>query len=174
MNHSNYIYRTSRYKGRSKLLYTVSYRSFSSNCRSDVIVVNEGQNDTGLATTEQRFLVGLTICKVRQTYLKKETDSLFNVFNNKINRASKKVQESFTYDNIYCMFISLELALKNHSYKNYYRHNLFKLLCNPCFLLYCYSQLKRGKSGSLNNVPIENAALSNVLSLSNKLASKTY
>jgi len=112
MNHYNHIYQTSRYKGRSKLSYAVSYRNFSSNCRSDVTVVDESPKGTGLAATEQRLLVGPTICKVRQTYIKKETDSLFNVFNNKINRASKKVQDKFTYDNIYCMFISFELALK--------------------------------------------------------------
>jgi group II intron reverse transcriptase/maturase len=174
VNHSNHIYRTSRYKGRSKLSYAVSYRSFSSNCRSDVTVVDESRKGTGLAATEQRLLVGPTICEVRQTYIKKEADSLFNVFNNKINRASKKVQEKFTYNNIYCMFISLELALKNHSHKGYYKYNLFELLCNPCFLLYCYSQLKRGKSGGLDDVPIENVTLPAILSLSDKLAFKMY
>ena len=174
MNHSNHIYRTFRYKGKRKLLYAVSYRRFSFNCRSDVTLVDEGHIGKSLVATEQRLLVGPTICKVRQTYIKKEADLLFNVFSNKINRASKKVQEKFTYDNIYCMFISLELALKNHSQKGYYKYNLFELLCNPCFLLYCYSQLKRGKSGGFDDVPIENITLHVILSLSDKLSFKTY
>jgi len=75
MNHSNHIYRTSHYKGRSKLSYVISYRSFSSSCRSDVTVVGEGQKGTGLTATEQRLLVGPTICKVRQMYIKKETSA---------------------------------------------------------------------------------------------------
>ncbi|NNE32845.1 MAG: hypothetical protein HKN40_10800, partial [Winogradskyella sp.] len=81
MNHFNRIYRTSHFKGKSKLLYAVSYRSFSSSCRSDVTVVDEGRKVKSLAVIEQRLLDGPTICKVRQTYIKKETDSLFNVFN---------------------------------------------------------------------------------------------
>jgi hypothetical protein len=40
MNHFNHVYRTSHFKGKSKLLYAISYRSFSFNCRSGVIVVD--------------------------------------------------------------------------------------------------------------------------------------
>lgn len=140
MNQFNRIYRTSHFKGKSKLLYAVSYRSFSSNCRSDVTVVDKGHKEKSLAVIEQRFLDGPTIREVRQTYIKKETDSLFNVFSNKISRASKKVQKKFTYDNIYSMFISLELALQNHSHTGYYKYNLFDLFCNPCFF-YCIAIL---------------------------------
>jgi group II intron reverse transcriptase/maturase len=174
MNHFNCIYRPSRFKEKSKLLYAISYRSFSSNCRSDVTVMDESPKDISPAVIEQRLLDGPTICEVRQTYIKSETNLLFNVFSNKINRASKKVQKSFTYNNIYYMFISLELALKNHSHNGYYKYNLFELLCNPCFLLYCYTQLKRGKSIGLDDIPIENVTLPTILSLSVKLASKTY
>jgi retron-type reverse transcriptase len=174
MNHLNRIYRTSHFKGKSKLLYAVSYRSFSSDCRSDVTVVDESHKDKSFTATEQRLLNGPTICKVRQTYNKKETNSLFNGFSNKIHRASKKVQKEFTYDNIHSMFISLELALQNHSHTGYYKYNLFSLFCDPCFLLYCYTQLKRDKSGGLKDVPIEKVTLPAILSLSDKLVCKTY
>ena len=174
MNHFNRIYRTSHFKGKSKLLYAVSYRSFFSNCRSDVTLVDESHKDKSLAVIEQRLLDGPTICEVRQTYIKKETDSLFNVFSNKINRASKKVRKEFTHDNIYSMFIFLELAIQNHSHKGYYKYNLFSLFCNPCFLLYCYTQIKRGKSGGLDDISIENITLPAILSLSEKLVSITY
>ena len=108
---------------------------------------------------------------MRQMYIKKETEVFFNLFSNKINRASKKIQDSFTYDKIHCMFISLELALKNQSQNGYYKYNLFELFCNPCFLLYCYLQLKITKSNNINN---ENITLSIILALSIKLVSKTY
>jgi hypothetical protein len=57
MNHFNRIYRTPHLKGKSKLLYADSYRSFYSNCRSNGTVVNESHKDKSLAVTEQRFLV---------------------------------------------------------------------------------------------------------------------
>jgi group II intron reverse transcriptase/maturase len=174
MNHFNQLYRTSYFKGKSKLLYAVSYRSFSSSCRSDITVVDENHRNKSPVVTEQRLLNGSSICEVRQTYFKKETDSLFNVFSNKIHRASKKVQKELTYDNIYSMFISLELALQNHSHTGYSKYNLFSLFCNPCFLLYCYIQLKRGKSNGIDDVFIENVTLPAILSLSEKLVSKIY
>lgn len=136
--------------------------------------MDKSHKEKSLAVIEQRLLDGPTICEVRQTYIKKETDLLFNVFSNKISRASKKVQREFTYDNIYFMFISLELALQNHSHTGYYKYNLFDLFCNPCFLLYCYTQLKRGKSGGFDGISIENVTLPAILSLSDKLAPKTY
>jgi hypothetical protein len=52
MNHFNHIYRTSHYKGKSKLLYAVSLRSFSPNCKSDVTVVDESHKYKSLAVTE--------------------------------------------------------------------------------------------------------------------------
>lgn len=133
--------------------------------------MDESHQDKNLAIIEQRFLDGPTVCKMRQAYIKKGTDLLFNVFSNKIHRASKKVQKKFTYNNIYFMFICLELVLQNHSHADYDKYNLF---CNPCLLLYCYTQLKKGKSGGFNGVPLENVTLPTILSLSNKLASKTY
>jgi hypothetical protein len=174
MNHFNHIHRTAYFKRESKLLHAVSYRSFSSNRRSDVAVVDESHKDKSFAVTVQKLLDGPVICEVRQMYNKKETDSLFNVFSNKIQRASKKVQKEFTWGNIYSMFISLELALQNHSRTGYYKYNLSSLFCNPCFLLYCYTQLKGDNSGSLDDVFIENVTLSYILSLSVNLASKTY
>ena len=38
----------------------------------------------------------------------------------------------------------------------------------------CYTELKRGQSGGLDDVPIENVTLPALLVLSEKLASKTY
>lgn len=104
--------------------------------------MDESHKDKSLSVIEQRLLNGPTICEVRQTYTKKETVSLFNVFSHKIHRAPKKVQKEFTYDNIYSMFVALEFALKNHSRTGYYKYNLFSLFCDPCFLLYLYVLLK--------------------------------
>jgi retron-type reverse transcriptase len=107
-------------------------------------------------------------------YLKKESEALLKVFNNKIHRASKKVQENFTFDNVLNMFFLLESALINQCFIGYYKYNLNNLLSNPCFLLYCYHQLKQDKTVSTNDIFIENVTLSTILSLSNRLVSGTY
>jgi hypothetical protein len=46
MNHFNCIYRTAYFKGKSKLLYADSYKSFSSNYRSDGTVVDKSHKDS--------------------------------------------------------------------------------------------------------------------------------
>lgn len=142
MHHFNQTYWTSNFQRRSKLCYVVSYRSVSSNYKSDSKLVNKDQEKWNFVTIKQKLLPGSTICETRQIYLKKKTKFFLDLFNYKSNKASKKVQENFTYDKVYCMFISLELILKNQSQNGYYKYNLFKFLCNPCFLLYCYIHVR--------------------------------
>ena len=153
MFHFNYVYQTTQYRG-SQLCYVASYRSLSSNYRSDVVLVDEGRKRLSFVVSEHKLLLAPTICEVRQTYLKKESESLFKLFDNKIYRASKKVQESFTIDNIFNMLLSLEYTLSNHSHTGYYKYNLQDLFCNPCFLLYCYFQLKKKKEGVDDDIPV--------------------
>jgi hypothetical protein len=47
-NYFNRIHRTAYFTGKSKLLYAVSYRSFSSNGSSDVTVVDESHEDSAI------------------------------------------------------------------------------------------------------------------------------
>jgi hypothetical protein len=171
--HLNFIYRTTHNRG-SKLRYATSFRSFSSDRRSDVRVVDDSRVSFKNTKTPPLFLPVLTICKARQAYLKQETDFLFKMFNNKIHRASKKVQEKFTYDCIFHMFTSLDNALKNHYRTGYRKYNIFDLICNPCYLLYCYTQLKHKKINGANNISIGNITLPSIITLSRKLADGTY
>jgi hypothetical protein len=171
----NNAYRTTldQYTG-SQLCYVVSYRGFSSNYGSGVIVAGKSQKNQSFAALEQKLLIAPIICEVRQMYLKTESEALFKVFNNKIHRASKKVQANFTFDNIQKMFYFLESALTNQCFTGYYKYNLNNLLSNPCFLLYCYSQLKIKKAVNTDSIYIENVTLSTILSLSTRLISGTY
>lgn len=170
----NLIYRTTHFQRRSQLYYIVNYRSFSFSYRSDAIVVDKNWKIWSFVTLESKLLLVSTICEMRQMYLKKRVGSLLKLFNNKTHKVSKKIQENFTYDNIYYMFISLEFALKNRSCKGYCKYHLFELFCNPCFLFYCYSQLKIKELGVSSNTIIENVALPTILLLSIKLASRVY
>lgn len=135
-------------------------QKFFFNSRSAATVASTGQKNQSFAVSEQKLLIAPIICEVRQMYLKKESEALFKVFNNKIYKASKKVQENFTLDNIQRMFYFLENALTNQCFTGYYKYNLNILLSTPCFLLYCYSHLKIKKAVNTNAIFIENVTLS--------------
>jgi retron-type reverse transcriptase len=126
------------------------------------------------AVCEQKPLFSQTLCEARQMYIKKEAKSLFKLFNNKIYKASKIVQETFTLNNIFNSLIMLELALLNYSQNGYDKYNLQKLFCDPCFLLHCYIQLKYRKLSEVDNFSVQKVTLSAILSLSTKLVFRTY
>lgn len=135
--------------------------------------MDKKQKRLSLTAIKQKLLFMPKICEVRQVYIKKEAITLYKLFNNKIHRASKEIKKNFMYNNIYEMLIYLEIALLNHSHKGYYKYNLFSLLCNPCFLLYIHYLLKKEKPNN-NDTNIGKFRLSTILSLSTKIALKTY
>lgn len=87
ISHLN-IYWTTQYL-RSKLFYVISYRSISSNYKSDVIVVDKYQKyDVFLSDNRNSYL--LIICEVRQLYIK--TKKVFKEFNIKIQNGVSLVE----------------------------------------------------------------------------------
>lgn len=123
---------------------------------------------------EQKLLASSIFCEVRQVYIKKEAEALFQMFNHKIYKASRIVQETFTFYNIFNLLIKLEFALLNHNYKGYYKFNLDSFFCDPCFLLYCYVLLKCGRLSKVYNVSVKRVTLSSIFLLSTKLTFKNY
>ena len=123
---------------------------------------------------KQKLLFGQILCEARQMYIKKEADSFFKLFNSKIYKASKIVQEIFTFENIFNLLLTLEFALSDHSQTGYYKYNLQRFFRDPCFLLYCYTQLKRKKLSEVSNVSIQKLTLSAIILLSTKLTFKIY
>ena len=107
-------------------------------------------------------------------YIKKEADFFFKLFNSKIYKASKVVQEIFTFENIFNLFFMLEFALSNHSQTGYCKYHLQRFFQDPCFLLYCYVQLKRKKLSEAGNLSIQKMTLSAIVLLSTKLTFKAY
>lgn len=129
---------------------------------------------SGYATCKQKLLFGEILCEARQTSIKKEVNSFFKLFNGKIYKASKVVQEIFTFENIFNLFFALEFALSNHSQTGYSMYNLQRFFQDPCFLLYCYVQLKHKKWSEVGNVSIRKVTLSVIVLLSTKLTFKVY
>ena len=72
------------------------------------------------------------------------------------------------------MFINLDYVLNVQISQGYNKNNLFILLCDPCYLLYCYSLLKQNVTHGSDSVPISNVTLSAILSLSVRVQSNTY
>lgn len=124
-------------------------------------------NNIGLK--KQRFLFLPKICETRQAYFKKETIFFYTLFKNKILKVSKKIRKNFTVKNIWTMLISLEYLMLNHSYTGYYKYNLEIFFSNPCFLLYCYFQLKRKKLYFIKNFSKINIILPSIFLLAKKL-----
>lgn len=137
-------------------------------------VVEKIKIRSGDAACKQRLLFGQILCEARQMYIKKEASSFFKLFNSKIYKASKVVQEIFAFENIFNLFFKLECALSNHSKTGYYKYNVQRFFQDPCFLLYCYVQLKRKKLSEASNVSIQKMTLSAIVLLSTKLTFKVY
>jgi Reverse transcriptase (RNA-dependent DNA polymerase) len=173
MFHFDLSYRMSQYQ-RSQLWHAICYRSFSSESRSDVRVVEERWIKSSSAVCVQKLLFSQAFCEARQTYIKEEAESLFKLFNHKIDKASKTVQKMFTFDNIYNFLVKLEFALFNHSHTGYFKFNLYSLFCDPCFLFYCYVQLIRKKSMAANSSSIQKVTFLAILLLSKKLVFQIY
>ncbi|NNE32679.1 MAG: hypothetical protein HKN40_09940 [Winogradskyella sp.] len=100
--------------------------------------------------------------------------ALWDSFKNKINKASLKVQHTFSLQNLHAMFINLNYVLNVQISQGYNKNNLFILLSDPCYLLYCYSLLKKNVAHGSDSIPISNVTLQAILSLSLRIYSNSY
>jgi hypothetical protein len=101
---------------------------------------------------------------------------IWDLMKNKIKKASVKMQSIYSLQNFYAMFINLNYVLKTQINQGYNEDNLFYLLCDPCYLVYSFVQLKINKkiSSGIDFVPIQNVTLGAILNLSKKIRNKKY
>jgi len=103
---------------------------------------------------------------------------LFNLLKKKINKASKKVQKTFTLNNLsmayFDLFSIIEIASSYTKKVGSLELPVYQNLCNPCILLIAYSGLKNKKATGVDDIPIENVTLASILSLSLELRYKKY
>jgi retron-type reverse transcriptase len=128
-------------------------------------------------------LPGPTSCEVLQSdpnYARalKNSFELFKLYEKRINKASKKVKETFTQTNILRAYLDLysltDLARSYTKGVGALKLPLYQNLCNPCVLLIAYSSLKGKKASGIDDIPVENVTLASILSLSLELRSKKY
>jgi hypothetical protein len=108
----------------------------------------------------------------------KDALKLYKLYEKRIDKASKRVRETFTKCNMLQAYLDLyRLIDQAESYTKgvgALRLPLYQNLCNPCVLLIAYSTLKGKKASGIDDVPIENVTLASILSLSVDLRSKKY
>jgi group II intron reverse transcriptase/maturase len=108
----------------------------------------------------------------------KETLKLHKLYERKINKAPKKVHQTFTFGNILQAHYDVQCLIDQaESYSkevNALKLPLYQNLCNPCVLLIAYSTLKGKKASGIDDIPVENVTLASILSLSIDLRDKKY
>jgi retron-type reverse transcriptase len=87
------------------------------------------------------------------------------------------VKKTFTLDNMaraYCKFDKILLECQDLPHGECITLPIYNLLCDPCYLLIAYSSLKNKRAGGVDDVPVGNVTLSNLISISRRLSSHEY
>jgi hypothetical protein len=159
-------------KGR-EFVYVFSFRSFSSDHRREKIVVAGPGSKTEYDIFFDYLALPEPARKVFQTeYL--NAMKLWDWLKNKIHRASTKVQKAFSFQNFYAMFINLSYVLNVQISQGYNRNNLFILLMDPCYLVYCYSLIKQNANYGSDFISVGDVTLPAILNLSLKIRGSCY
>jgi retron-type reverse transcriptase len=112
-------------------------------------------------------------CEVTQAQrISDQAKALLNPLENRLNRASRSVQKAFTLDKLTEAMTAYEAVLSQAEQTAL--NNLYKLLCNPCFLLIAYDRIKKNAAAGLDNVGGGNVTLSGLCTLSKELSSEQY
>ena len=148
--------------------YALSFRNFSSERKSEGRVVTESCKSIRYLLCHQgsKYLVlPESASKVFQAEFS-HAKNLWNSFKNKISKVSIGMWQVFTFQNFYAMFINLNYVLNVQISKGYNRDNLYNLLSDPCYLVYCYFLLKRGVTNNSYSIFMEHVTLSAILCVS--------
>ena len=161
------------YRTKCKFGYAFSYKSFSSKCRSERTLVAEPERKAKFYLFYEFLALPESVSKVSQVeYL--NAKKLWDWLKNKISKATLKVQHAFSFQNLHAMFINLNYVLNIQISQGYNKNNLFILLCDPCYLLYCYYLLKQNVKHGNDPIHIGNVTLPAILSFSVHIKSNTY
>ena len=156
--------------------YAGKHRGFSSSGRSEETVVGKSIHNA-LVIYEPK---ACEVLQLGSNYTRAVSSALklFKLYEKRISKASKKVQNTFTLKNIiigYIEFYRLIEITSNYTKKaGALKLPLYQNLCNPCFLLIAYSSLKKSKGTGVDDIPVENVTLASLISLSLELQSKKF
>lgn len=101
--------------------------------------------DKEISVSKELSLVS-SICKVPQAAHFNKAKNLLKDYKGRINKSSNIVKQSFTLLNIAKAYYKFDLILsecKKLLYGRSISPTIYRLICNPCYLLIAYSNLKR-------------------------------
>lgn len=163
-----------RYVKERKFVYVSSSRSFSSEHRREETVVTGPGSKTKYHIFFDHLALPEPAGQVLQTEHLNAKKLWDDVLKNKIYRASTKIQTAFSFQNFYAMFINLSYVLNVQISQGYNRNNLFILLTDPCYLVYCYSLMKQSVAHGSDFIPVGNVTFPAILNLSLRIRSNSY
>lgn len=115
-----------------------------------------------------------SFCEMTQSQrILKEALALLDPFKKRLERASRSVQKAFTLEKLAAAMSEYENVIGDVE-QTKPLNNLYKLLCNPCFLLIAYRGVKKEAAPGLDNVGGGNVTLSGLCTLSKELSSERY
>ena len=146
--------------------------NYEAGYRSEVTVMVYTNKNT------QKALV-VWDCEVLQSKFSKKAEGLFKLYRKKISKASYKVQNTFTKENIEIAYRELDSLLNIVRHNNFTGNRnkvpLFKSLTDPCYLLIAYSNLINKKGyGGVDDIPVSGVTLAGILEIAGKLRNKSY
>ena len=113
-------------------------------------------------------------CEVAQSQrILDEAKNLLDPFENRLNRASRSVRKAFTLEKLSSVITAYDCVISEVE-QTKQLNNLYKLLCDPCFLLIAYNGVKKNAAAGLDNVGGSNVTLSGLCALSKELSSEQY
>jgi len=113
-------------------------------------------------------------CEVTQSHrILKKASALLDPFDKRLKRASRSVQKAFTLEKLVAAMTAYESVI-SHAEQTEQIDNLYKLLCNPCFLLIAYDSVKKNAAAGLDNVGGSNVTLNGLCTLAKELFSEQY
>jgi group II intron reverse transcriptase/maturase len=132
--------------------------------------------DKGISASKELSLIP-SVCEVPQAAHFKKAKSFLKNYKGRIDKSSNSVKHTFTLLNMakaYYEFDSILHECKDLPYGRCIPLPIYRLLCNPCYLLIAYSSLKFRSSSDVDDVPVSNVTLANIKSIARRLASHQY
>jgi len=137
---------------------------------TDLVIVND------FKTNKPNPQNSTTICKVPQAATQ-DAKNLLENYNKRIIKSSAKVKSIFTVSNMAKAYHKLDLILQECQTLPSGKCGtipIYSLLCDPCYLLIAYGSLKLRKAGGVDDVPVTNVTLANIITISKRLISHEY
>jgi group II intron reverse transcriptase/maturase len=140
----------------------------SSICRSEPTVVDREEEGKTLPYSNLS-------CEVVQSQkILEEASALLDPFKKRLERASRSVQKAFTLEKLADAMTEYDKVIGNVDQTKPLNNLYKKILCNPCFLLIAYQNVRKEAAVGLDNVGGGNVTLSGLRTLSKELSSEQY